>query len=81
MLHLPLEIPLLHLERARECEGCSETAWCTNYWQGEFLGRRWLWKELKETNKHPSCPKYTKTAPNTGGPALIGLKIAKNAFM
>ncbi len=24
----------LHLERARDCEGGSRTAWCTDYWRG-----------------------------------------------
>jgi hypothetical protein len=24
----------LHLERARDCEGGSKTAWCADYWWG-----------------------------------------------
>ncbi len=33
------EAPCLHLERARDREGGSKTAWCTDCWRGECLGR------------------------------------------
>jgi hypothetical protein len=35
MAQLYSEAPRLHLERARDREGSSETAWCADYWQGE----------------------------------------------
>ncbi len=40
---------------------------CTDYWRGECLGRGSQWRELKEANKPPSWPKYTKLAPKMGG--------------
>jgi hypothetical protein len=33
------EAPRLYLERARDCEGGSKTAWCADYWQTECQGR------------------------------------------
>ncbi len=48
-----------HLERAREREGRSETAWCAAYW--ECPGRGFWWQELKEANKPPIYQKYMKT--------------------
>jgi hypothetical protein len=67
----------LHLERARDFEHGIESAWCTDYWQGEFLGRGWGWRELKEANKHPSHLKCLKTASKTH---LLTLKNAENAY-
>jgi hypothetical protein len=49
------EAPHLHLERARDCEGSSRTAWCTDYWRGESLARGWWWRKSKKSNK-PSKP-------------------------
>ncbi len=66
MAQLWLEALRLHIERARDYEGGSETAWCANYWRGECPGNRWS-RELKEANKTPCQPKYTKAAPKTGG--------------
>jgi hypothetical protein len=48
--------------------------------RGECLARGWWWRELKEANKPPRRPKYTKKdAKNGWFPALIDLKIAINA--
>jgi hypothetical protein len=59
-----LAVPRLHLERARDHEGGSEIAWCTDYWWEECLVRGWWWwRELKEVNKPPCSPKFTKPAP------------------
>jgi hypothetical protein len=33
----------------------------------EYPGKGWWWRELKESNKPPCCPEYTKTAPKIGG--------------
>jgi hypothetical protein len=52
----------LHLERARDREGSSETAWCADYWRGECPGMEWWWRELKEANKPPCQLKCKKTA-------------------
>jgi hypothetical protein len=34
---------------------------------GSARSRGWWWRELKEANKPPSWPKYTKTGLKTGG--------------
>jgi hypothetical protein len=47
---------------------------------GGYPGRGWRWRELKEVNKYPSQPKYTKMAKNGDFPALVGLKFAKNTI-
>ncbi len=70
------EVPRLHLKRARDREGGSETAWCTDSWRRELLGRGWWWRGLKESNKPPRRLEYTKTAPKKG--SFPHLKIAKN---
>ncbi len=44
----------LHLERARDREDGSETAWCTENQQGERPGMGWWWRELKQANKPPT---------------------------
>ncbi len=44
--------------------------------RGSAWAGGWWLRELKEANKPPSQPKYTKMAPKTGG--LIDLKIAEN---
>jgi hypothetical protein len=76
-----LAVPRLHLGRARDREGSSEIAWCTDYWRGECPGKGWWWRELKEANKPPCWTKYTKTAPKKRNfPALFGLKIIKNGI-
>jgi hypothetical protein len=47
---------------------------------GECLGRGWWWwRKSKELNTPPSCPECMKTAKNGWFPALIDLKIAKDA--
>jgi hypothetical protein len=61
----------LHLERFRDRESGSRTAWCANYWWGECPGRGW-W--LRESNKPPKLPGMYK---NDQFPALINLKIAE----
>jgi hypothetical protein len=67
-----LEAPLLHLERARDCEGGSKTAWCADYWWGECPGRGSRWRE----SKNLECMKIAKK--NRQFPALADLKIIKN---
>jgi hypothetical protein len=68
----------LHLERARDSEGGSKTAWCADYWQGECRGRGWWWRVSKES-KTPQChPECMKIAKNRRFRALFSLKIAKN---
>ncbi len=68
------EAPCLDLERARDLEGGSETAWCADYWLGECPGRGWWWRELKQANKPPCWLKHTKMAPKTGGSHTFWLK-------
>ncbi len=73
------ETPRLHLERARNREVSSETAWCAGYWRGECPGRGWWGRELKEANKPPNQPKYIKNGAKNGWfPTLFDLKIAEN---
>ncbi len=36
--------PDLHLERARDCVGRSRTAWCADYWWGEWPALGWWWR-------------------------------------
>ncbi len=67
MPQLQSEVPCLHLERARDREGGSKTAWCADCWQGECLGMGQWWRELKEVNKPPCQSKFTKTALKRGG--------------
>jgi hypothetical protein len=62
---------ILFLERARDRAGDSETAWCTDYWQGKCPGRGWWWSELKEAKKPPASTKITKTASETSSFAEI----------
>jgi hypothetical protein len=46
----------------------------------ECLGRGLWWRELKEGNKPPCQPKYTKKAQRKSGfPHFFGIKITKNA--
>ncbi len=40
------EVLRLHIERARDREGSSETAWCTNYQQGECPCRWRCWRQI-----------------------------------
>jgi hypothetical protein len=56
----------LGLERTRDREGDSETAWCTDYWRGECPGRGWWLRELKEAKKPPVGQNTRKLAPKTG---------------
>jgi hypothetical protein len=37
----------LHLERPRDRESGTKTAWCADYWRGECLGTGWWWRESK----------------------------------
>jgi hypothetical protein len=70
------EAPRLPLEKARECEGGSRTAWCATYWRGGSAqpggGGRGSQRSL------PSCLKCTKMMSNGWFSAFIYLKIATN---
>jgi hypothetical protein len=50
--------PDLHLERARDCVGCSRTAWCTDYWRegvpgsGVVVERSYIPSQLYEIAKN-----------------------------
>ncbi len=48
---------------------------------GECPGRGWWWRVLKEANKPPCRPKYTKKALKTGGfPHSLAKKLPKTPF-
>ncbi len=61
------EASRLHLERARDHEGGSKTAWCADYWQEEVPGQRVVMEGVKEAKKPPCQPKYMKMVPKIGG--------------
>ncbi len=62
-------------------QGSSETAWYSDYWQGECPGKGWWWRGLKESHKPPSCLEYTQTTPKSDGfPHSTDLQIAKTLF-
>jgi hypothetical protein len=66
----------LHLERARDHEGGSETALCADYWLLAGRGPRqgMVVEELKEADKPPPAD-FTKTAPkNVWGFCTFWLK-------
>jgi hypothetical protein len=73
-----LEALHLHLERARDREGSSETAWCTDYWRGECPGRGCWWRELKLANQPEEINK--NGAKNGQFPTLSVLKLLKTPF-
>ncbi len=69
MLRLQLEAPRRHLERARDPEGGSETARCTDYWWGSAqLGAG---GELKEVNRPPTQAKIHKNGAKGGFQHLL----------
>ncbi len=81
MLQPQLEAPRLHLERVRDHEGGSRTAWCTDYWRGECPARGWWWRESKKLNKPSKPPGMYKNSAKTGGfPHLLTLKSLKMLF-
>jgi hypothetical protein len=47
MLRPLSEATRAHLERARDREGGSRTAWCIDYWRWECLARGW-WGGVNE---------------------------------
>ncbi len=65
------------LRKARDREGGTKTAWCADYWQGEFPSWGWWWRESKESNTPPCCPECTKTAKNGWFRALLANKSTK----
>jgi hypothetical protein len=75
---MPQLEPRLPLERARECEGGTETAWCADYQRGGVPGQGVVVEQVKKGKQPLSCLKYTKTAPNMGGfPHLLTYKSLK----
>jgi hypothetical protein len=73
-----LAVLRLYLLRARDHDGGLEIAWFTDYWRGECPSRGWWWRELKEANKPPCRPKYTKKQhQKLAVTTLFGLKIAE----
>jgi hypothetical protein len=73
-----LEALHLHLERARDREGSSETAWCTDYWRGECLVRGVLVEGVKGANQPEEITK--NRAKNRQFPTLSVLKLLKTPF-
>jgi hypothetical protein len=72
-----LEASRLHLERARDHEGGSETAWCALLAGG--VPRQGV--VVEEGVKSPMPAKIHKNGTkNRQFPALIDLKIAENTF-
>ncbi len=68
MPRLQSEAPHLHVERARDHEGDSKTVWLADYWQGRAQaggggGGSYI---VKQGNKPPWRPEYTKMVPKTG---------------
>jgi hypothetical protein len=53
---------------------------CTDYRQGECLGRGWWWRELKEANKPPAGQNKQKRHRKQLISCLLGLKIAYPPF-
>jgi hypothetical protein len=72
--------PRLHLERARDHEGSSRTAWCANFWWRECQARGWWSRELKKSNKPAKPPKMYKMAQKWQFSLIIDVKNAKNIF-
>jgi hypothetical protein len=56
------EAPHLHLERARDREGCSRTAWCADYGRGESRPGGGGGESHRSQRSLPSPSKCTKTA-------------------
>ncbi len=75
MLWPQSEVPHLHLERAKDREGGSESVWCADYWLRECSGKGWWWRQLKEANKPLGRPKVSENGfQNERLPTLINLK-------
>ncbi len=56
-----------HLERAKDCEDSSRTAWCADYWQGECPARGWWWRDSQKSNKPSKPPEMHKNIFKNGG--------------
>ncbi len=75
------EAPCLHLERARDREGSSRTAWCADYWRGECPARGWWWRKLQKSNKPSKLPEIYENGEKTGGfTHFLAYKLPKILF-
>jgi hypothetical protein len=76
MLRPQSEATSLHLERDRDHEGGSKTAWCVDYWEGECPAREWWWRESKKSNNYAF--QAAQNVQKGQFTALNGFKNAKN---
>jgi hypothetical protein len=78
----PSEGPRLYLQRARDREGSSRTAWCPDYWQGGVPGPGVVVEGVIESNK-PSKPPgmYENGTKMAGFLHLLTFKMPKTLFL
>jgi hypothetical protein len=75
-----MEALRLHLERARDREGGSKTAWCVNYWRGSARARGGGGGSQRSKIR-PHAAEIYKNGKNTGGFVLIlAYKLSKTPF-
>jgi hypothetical protein len=73
--------PDLHLERANDHVGRSRTAWCADYWRGEYPVQGWWWRGLQKSNKPSKPPEIDENGKKTDGFAhVLAYKSPKTPF-
>ncbi len=71
----------LHLERARDCQGSSRTAWWADYWQGVAWAEGSGGGSQRSQISPPSCRECTIKAQKWPVSKNYWLKIAENAVV